>query len=108
MPRVSGVNAVHFGSNSANVVDMTVDPRAALDRFIAALEAHHSAVVTRRGEDDPKVDDAYDILEDAFEVYDEALALTHGELLPFSNIEDDDEDFDDDDDEDDDEDYDED
>jgi len=84
---MSGVNAVHFGSNSDNVVDMTVDPRAALDRFIAALEAHHSAVVTRRGED-------------------EALALTHGELLPFSNIEDDDEDFDDDDD-DDDEDYDE-
>ncbi len=83
---MSGVNAVHFGSNSDNVVDMTVDPRAALDRFIAALEAHHSAVVTRRG--------------------DEAFALTHGELLPFSNIEDDDEDFDDDDD-DDDEDYDE-
>lgn len=82
---------------------MTVDPRAALDRFVAALEAHYSAVATRRGDDDPKVDDAYDILEDAFEVYDEALAHTFGELLPFSNIDEDD-DFDDDDDEDEDED----
>lgn len=81
---------------------MTVDPRAALDRFVAALEAHYSAVATRRSENDPKVDDAYDILEDAFEVYDEALATKYGELLPFSNIDEDD-DFDDDDDEDDDE-----
>lgn len=78
---------------------MTVDPRAALDRFIAALEAHYSAVVTRRGDDDPKVDDAFDILDDAFEVYDESLAVTHGELLPFSNIEDDDDDYEDDEDE---------
>lgn len=87
---------------------MTVDPRAALDRFVAALEAHYSAVVTRRGDDDPKVDDAYDILEDAFEVYDEALAVGHGELLPFSNLEDDDYDEDEDDedeDEDDDDDF---
>jgi hypothetical protein len=83
---------------------MTVDPRAALDRFIAALEAHYSAVVTRRGDDDPKVDDAFDILDDAFEVYDEALAMTHGELLPFSNIEDDD-DFDGEDDDEDDEEF---
>jgi len=83
---------------------MTVDPRAALDRFIAALEAHYTAVIERRGDDDPKVDDAFDILDDAFEVYDEALAVTHGELLPFSNV--DDEDDDDYDDEDDDDDYD--
>jgi len=70
---------------------MTVDPRAALDRFIAALEAHYSAVVERRGDDDPKVDDAFDILDDAFEVYDEALAVSYGELLPFSNVDEDDE-----------------
>ena len=62
---------------------MTVDPRAALDRFQAALEAHFHAVSTRRTEDDPAVDDAYDVLADAFEVYDDALVRVHGETLPF-------------------------
>lgn len=62
---------------------MTVDPRAALDRFQAALEAHFHAVGTRRDEDDPAVDDAYDVLADAFEVYDDALVRVHGETLPF-------------------------
>jgi len=81
---------------------MTADPRAALDRFIAALEAHYNAVAARRGEDDPSVDDAYYVLADAFEVYDEALGQVHGEATPFYLAEDDDED-DDGDDEDDDE-----
>ena len=67
---------------------MTVDPRAALDRFVAALEAHYHAVATRRGEDDPAVDDAYDVLADAFEVYDDALATVHGEATPFYLVED--------------------
>jgi hypothetical protein len=62
---------------------MTDDPRAALDRLVAALEAHFHAVGTRRGEDDPAVDDAYDVLADAFEVYDDALVRVHGETLPF-------------------------
>jgi len=62
---------------------MTVDPRAALDRLLAALEAHFHAVSTRRGDDDPAVDDAYDVLADAFEVYDDALVRVHGETLPF-------------------------
>ena len=69
---------------------MTVDPRAALDRLIAALEAHYHAVSTRRGEDDPHVDDAYDVLADAFEVYDDALGTVHGEATPFYLAEDDD------------------
>lgn len=67
---------------------MTVDPRAALDRFVAALEAHYHAVATRRGEDDPAVDDAYDVLADAFEVYDDALATVHDEATPFYLVED--------------------
>ncbi|KRC32329.1 hypothetical protein [Oerskovia sp. Root22] len=71
---------------------MTADPRAALDRFIAALEAHYTAVAARRGEDDPAVDDAYYVLADAYEVYDEALAQVHGEATPFYLAEDDDED----------------
>lgn len=62
---------------------MTDDPRAALDRLLAALEAHFHAVSTRRGDDDPAVDDAYDVLADAFEVYDNALLRVHGETLPF-------------------------
>lgn len=70
---------------------MTVDPRAALDRLIAALEAHYHAVAARRGEDDPAVDDAYDILADAFEVYDDALGTVHGEATPFYLAEEDDE-----------------
>ena len=65
---------------------MTVEPRAALDRLIAALEAHFNAVGTRRTDDDPAVDDAYDVLADAFEAYDDALARVHGvgalEALP--------------------------
>ena len=83
---------------------MTADPRAALDRFIAALEAHYNAVAARRGEDDPAVDDAYYVLADAYEVYDESLAQVHGEATPFYLAEDDDEDDDDSNDDEDDED----
>jgi len=71
---------------------MTADPRAALDRLVAALEAHHNAIAGRRSDDDPAVDDAYDVLADAFEVYDEAVLQSYGEVLPFALVEDDDED----------------
>ena len=80
---------------------MTVDPRAALDRLLAALEAHFHAVASRRGEGDPGVDDAYDVLADAFEVYDDALVQVYAETLPFYLADEDgEEDGDDDDDED--------
>jgi hypothetical protein len=79
---------------------MNADPRAALDRFVAALEAHYNAVAARRGEDDPAVDDAYYVLADAFEVYDEALGQVHGEATPFYLAEEDDEDEDEDEEED--------
>ena len=81
---------------------MTVEPRAALDRLVAALEAHHHAVATRRSDDDPAVDAAYDVLDDAYEVYEESLATVFGEVTPFYLAEDlddddeeDDEEFDD-------------
>ncbi|MFC8597352.1 primosomal protein [Isoptericola sp. NPDC057191] len=87
---------------------MTADPRAALDRFVAALEAHYHAVSTRRGDDDPAVDDAYEVLADAFEVYEDALAQVYSEVTPFflddGDDDGDDEDEDDEDDERDDED----
>ncbi|MFD2024257.1 primosomal protein [Promicromonospora aerolata] len=79
---------------------MTVEPRAALDRLIAALEAHHHAVATRRSDDDPAVDDAYDVLADAYEVYEESLATVFGEVTPFYLADEADEVDDDDDDED--------
>lgn len=79
---------------------MTDDPRAALDRLLAALEAHFHAVSTRRGDDDPAVDDAYDVLADAFEVYDNALLRVHGETLPFYLADDEVDDDDDEDEED--------
>lgn len=84
---------------------MTVDPRAALDRLIAALEAHYHAVESRHGEDDPAVDDAYDVLADAFEVYDDALGTEFGEATPFYLGEEEDESEDDEDDDDSDEDW---
>lgn len=61
---------------------MTTDPRAALDRLIAALEAHFDAVTNRRAEDDPRIEDTYDLLADAFEVYDDALSSHYNEFLP--------------------------
>ncbi|SDS57382.1 hypothetical protein SAMN04489860_1851 [Paraoerskovia marina] len=86
---------------------MTVDPRAALDRLIAAFEAHHDAVRSRIGDEDPRVDDAYYVLADAFEVYDESLGERYGEATPFvlDDDSDDDSDDDEDDDSDDDDDY---
>ena len=83
---------------------MTVDPRAALDRFVAALEAHFHAVSTRRMDDDPAVDDAYDVLADAFEVYEDALARVYSETMPVGLLDDDEGDDEGDDEDDDDED----
>jgi hypothetical protein len=62
---------------------MTTEPRAALDRLIAALEAHLSAAGRRAGEADPSVVSAYQVLADAFEAYDEALYDAFDEVTPF-------------------------
>jgi hypothetical protein len=62
---------------------MTTEPRAALDRLIAALEAHLSAAGRRAGEADPAVVSAYQTLADAFEAYDEALYDAYDEVTPF-------------------------
>ena len=86
---------------------MTVDPRDALARLTAAFEAHLHAVVSRRTDDDPAVDEAYYVLADAFDVYDDALATEFGEALPFYVVDDEDDDVDTDDDDDDDDDSDE-
>ncbi|MFV0460130.1 MAG: DNA primase [Actinomycetales bacterium] len=70
---------------------MTTDPRAALDRLIAALESHLTASQQRRGDSDPAVARAYDTLADAFDTYDEALFAAYGETTPFDLYDEDDE-----------------
>ena len=62
---------------------MTTDPRAALDRLMAALEAHLQAAGRRQGEADPAVVAAYQTLADAFETYDESLYTAYDEVTPF-------------------------
>jgi hypothetical protein len=86
---------------------MTTAPRDALDRLVAALEAHFEAVTRRTGEADPAVNAAYQTLADAFETYDDALYDTYDEVTPFVLVDEADEDEDDDDLEDDDDDLDE-
>ena len=95
---------------------MTNDPRSALNRLIAAFEAHLDAAAT--GDDlSPAVVAAENALQDAFFTYDDALFTAYGIELPFDIVDADDEDdeddydegddYDDYDDEDDEDDYDE-
>jgi hypothetical protein len=83
---------------------MTSDPRAALDRLVAALEAHLQAASRRTGEVDPAVAAAFQTLADAFTAYDESLYAAYDEVTPFvlyDEAEDDDLDDDEDDEDDD-------
>ncbi len=61
---------------------MTADPRAALATLVAAFERHLDASATRRGENDPAVVAAYQDLADAFDVYDDLLLDSYGEVTP--------------------------
>lgn len=78
---------------------MPTDPRAALDRFVAALEAHYEAARTAGDPDAPAVEAAANTLEDAFFTYDDALYTRFQTPLPFEAYGEDDDDDDDDDDE---------
>jgi len=61
---------------------MTADPRAALATLTATLERHLEASAQRRGENDPTVVAAYQDVADAFELYDDALLESYGEVTP--------------------------
>jgi hypothetical protein len=74
---------------------MTKDPRVALEVLVSSLEEHLSAIVSRRGEEDPAVDAAFLRIADAFEDYEDALYEAYGEVTPL-DLYDDDEDDDDD------------
>ncbi|HEX6055933.1 MAG TPA: hypothetical protein VFY98_08990 [Intrasporangium sp.] len=52
---------------------MTVEPRAALERLISALERHYEAAGSTRDPDHPMVIAAAQDLAEAFDEYDEAL-----------------------------------
>lgn len=52
---------------------MTVEPRAALERLISALERHYEAAGSTRDPDHPLVMAAAQDLAEAFDEYDEAL-----------------------------------
>ncbi len=76
---------------------MTLDPRAALSSFVAALETHLETAAVSRGDDDPAVVEAYERVAEAFAAYDDALMDAYGEVTPLEVydeelVEDDDED----------------
>ena len=67
---------------------MAQDARIALQQFIASLERHFEAISSRRGAEDPAVEQAYFQVEDAFLNYEEALSEKFEEYLPISLAED--------------------
>jgi hypothetical protein len=56
---------------------------AAAEALKAAIDRHLAAVVARRGEEDPDVQDAYEALRAAAEAYDDVLFEVHDEVTPF-------------------------
>ena len=89
-----------LGEGEAGSVSyMTNDPRSALNRLIAAFEAHLDAAATG-DELSPAVVAAENALQDAFFTYDDSLFTAYGIELPFEAFDsdsddDDDEDYDD-------------
>ena len=79
---------------------MTAESREALRRLVATLEEHLEAEISRRGDADVAVDNAYEAVAIAFERYEAELDSSFAETLPIVLDEDDelDDDLDDDDD----------
>lgn len=78
---------------------MTTDPRLALEQLTSALAEHLNAVASRRGEEDPRVDEAYEQVAESYQAYEDALWDSYGEALPldlFTEEDGDDDDEDDD------------
>lgn len=62
---------------------MAKDPRVALQHFIAALENHLNFASQQKADNDPAMERAYRLLEEAFLDYEESLQDNYEELLPF-------------------------
>ncbi len=61
---------------------MAIDPRAALDRLIGALEDFHQVAVSAQDPDAPSVLETGDALADAYTVYDDVMFTQFGVELP--------------------------
>lgn len=81
---------------------MTTDPSAALEDFLSSVREHFAASAHRTSDTDPRVEAAYMALADAFEIYEDSLYTTYGEVTPFELFDDIEDDRDDDRDDDDD------
>lgn len=79
---------------------MSIDPREALNRLIAALEHHYDIAQNSEIVQEAALEGAEDRLQDAFFTYDDVLFTDFGVELPFELLDDDDDDddFDDEDD----------
>lgn len=76
---------------------MSNESRAALAALTNALEEHLTAIVNRRGEHDPAIDNAYVAVANAFERYEETLFDDYEEVTPLEVfMDEEDEDFEDD------------
>lgn len=62
---------------------MAKEPRIALQQLIAALERHFEAMSSKRNDDDPAVEHAYEVLKEAFLDYEETVDEKFEEWLPF-------------------------
>ncbi|BDQ00228.1 hypothetical protein [Aquiluna sp. KACHI24] len=67
---------------------MNTDPELALQKLVAALEFHLDACRQKRSGVDENLERAYEMVEDAFLSYEEALASAHDEYLPIALAED--------------------
>ena len=67
---------------------MQEDPQVALQRLVAALERHLDACSTKRSGGDEGLERAYEMVEDAFLSYEEALAASYDEYLQIALAED--------------------
>lgn len=76
---------------------MATDPRAALDRFISALEAHFELARSGQHPESEAIDDAAGAIEDAFFTYDDALYTTYQVEMPLEAYGDEDDEDDEDD-----------
>src|SRR5687767_11745117 len=62
---------------------MSTDVRAAAERLKSAIDRHLEACIDKGGEEDPKVQAAYDALREAAESYDDLLFDSFDEVTPW-------------------------
>ena len=74
---------------------MSIHPQDALQRMIAAFEAHYHAALSTQSPTSPHLVESEQRLRDAFFTYDDALFNTYGVDLPFDLVGDEDDEDDD-------------